>query len=156
MGARTPVGKRVKLLYLDGVQTVADDAEAQDTLIESHVFQEDIRVIGWSLSNEMILETGVASDDMAQARSAAFLSRGAAQDYDARMAVLHLQMRYIVETAGLDMNGQPCAHLEMMFPEGYGIDIDEGSSLYLFETIRNYLGPAVSSRPTCVVYYVER
>lgn len=154
--ARTVVGKRIKLLYLDGVQDVPDDTEAQDTLLESHVFQEDVRIIGFSLSAEMILETGAAADDMAQARLALFLSRGAAQDYNARLAVMHLQMRYIVETAGLDMNGQPCDHLEMMFPEGYGIDIDEGSSLYLFETVRNYLGPAVSTRGTCVVYYVER
>jgi len=156
MGKRTVDGKRIRHTYLFAEGTCPANDEVLDALIEAHTWQDDIRLVGWTISDEIILPANASMADKDRVRIAAFLSRGAGQDYDARFDVIHCTQRTQIETGGMMTNERLADHDTVMFPEGYGIDFDTGEAIYLYETIRNDTGQIISTRPTCILYYVER
>lgn len=153
---RTPSTKRVRTEYLMGNMEVLATVITQDVLLDQFTPQFDIRVIGWHFETELQLAEEQLSDkDML--RSAAFIARGAAQDLDNRWAVIHGSLLFLVGTGATEAIGDLLEVEDVMFPEGYGFDIDEGESVYLYGTLRNNAEVQKANfNATCVLYWVPR
>jgi len=152
---RTPATKRVRSEYLMGNMEVLTTVIEQDKLLDQWTPQFDVRVIGWHFETEIqYAEETPADKDMV--RTAGFIGRGAAQDLDNRWAVLHETMLFLVGTGSTCVIGDIMAVEDVIFPEGYGFDIDEGESVYLFGTVRNNSAQKVNLNCTCVMYWVPR
>ena len=154
---RTPEGKRIRIEYLQGSVTAPDDEIVENILLDSFTPQFDIRVVGWHFENELQVVNAIGFSDNAYVRAATFLSRGAAADFQSRWATLHSAIYVQIETGGMISPNILIQTEDVMFPEGHGIDIDEGESVYIFGTCRNVaagLGMAIIG--TCVLYWVPR
>ena len=85
---RTAEIKRVRTEYLMGSLEALDDEAPQDQLLDSILFQMDVRIIGWHFETELQL-SAVSGADQGMCRTSCFLARGAPTDLNNRWAVLH-------------------------------------------------------------------
>jgi len=121
--------------------------------------QDDIRIIGCMLSMGMKV---VGALQEGRANGHAELSRGALSDGDAIFCEITPWVGFFTEivvatqTAGIF--GDPTRDIVLMFPEGHGIDVDEGEAVNLFV----YAGATIISAGVLEIdaeahiYYVER
>lgn len=153
---RTPENKRVRTEYLMGCIDYCPVGESiQDQLIDSILFQMDVRVIGWHMENEMQM-VSTALSEFDDCRASVFLGRGAAGDLNNRWAVLHTSY-HAYPTSGNSLAQSLVEVEDVMFPDGHGFDIDEGEAVYLYATMRNSCAVAIPHIcGTCVLYYVKR
>lgn len=156
---RTAEIRRIRTEYLMGSLT-ADDAEVfENILLDSILFQTDVRIIGWHFETELQL-SGVLYTDLGSTRTACFVARGAPTDLNNRWAVLHNSVNVWRATGATAPSSQQFTlHRveDVMFPDGHGFDVDEGESVYLYGTNRNVnMGGVTHLNGTCVLYYVKR
>lgn len=156
----TALKNRIKSIYLRGkIEALGTGLEEQDTLLASHTFQEDVKIVAWWIEAEIDMVSSTLPSDQVKTRAAVFLSRGAGQDYNARMAMVHAKWHSFLSTGASAPSTNPCvpiASLQVSLPGDCGIDMDDGGSLYLFGTLRNYIGQAMDLHGTGEIFYVER
>lgn len=154
----TVVARRVKTVFLTYGVVVVEDTSVDLVAADTHTFLEDVTVIGALLRSTLM-------DDLAGWDSGRFtvlseLSRVAVlQDPGTIIAFCnHLICREA--TVGINatqtMVGTPEERQAIMFPAGYGIDMNEDSNLYLNLSTRNGMANPHRISIGCIVYYVER
>jgi len=153
---RTPVSKRVKRRKV-GTSTgaVATGVDYNQT-VEGYVFQEDITLIGWSAHVEALVQDAHANAD-GQLNVNVDLSRsGTRGDREAMIAEINMEKCWTAAVViGNSDNRED--HPATFFPEGYGIDFNEGDVINvngLVEWIG--AGGAMYFWIYFILYYVER
>jgi len=121
--------------------------------------QDDIRIIGFMLSMGMKI---VGALQEGRVNGHAELSRGAHGDIDAIFGEITPWVGFwteiVVATQLAGSFGDPSRDIVVMFPEGHGIDVDEGESINLFV----YAGNTMMASGTADIdseahiYYIER
>lgn len=141
------------------VSNVAGDDESKDAA-DSWEAPDDIRIIGIHSYSFLDLDNNIDSGDM---HMAAVLSRQAAYGaahYDSILAKIYNQMsaRACVVGAGTTelVFGTPLKEETYFFPEGMGIDVDEGEILYMSINRANSMANNHSVGAGFSIYYVER
>lgn len=147
----TPVKKRVKRVYITATVSLTQ-AAGDEGAVGSYQFQEDVRIIGWAVRVSAKPE-GAKTENEGELYGNAVLSPavGAEQPILAEQPMI---VRY--NTSG-SPHGNLVEHQEVMFPEGYGLDIDTGEYLYCsIDGTNNLYTEAVAISAVARVFYVER
>lgn len=149
--ARTPEGRRVKSVVLGGLQDLATGIEL-DEVAMSYQFLDDVRIIGLEISCVAEPDDAASNSD-GRLHLYAEVSRSSLRG---RPGSLGIAYTFAVWNALIAM-GSFTEHLVAMFPEGYGIDIDEGEHVNLL-AYAHYTGGAgpIKVYENAVLYYVER
>lgn len=147
--ARTPDTRRVRSKWLQA--TTASIAAGQDAVIDSHTFQDDVRVIGCQVSAISIVTDAQLNAD-GRMHSYAELSKQGIQGRDGSI----LKVDSMAGWTGILSVGEIAKREDIMFPEGYGIDFDDGETIYLHGYLENIGAVVGVALVEAIVYYVER
>lgn len=148
----TPEGKRIRSLVLGFIEQLATGVGV-DAVMMSHVWQDDVRVIGFDLA-------AIAEPDDADSNADGYihmyveLSRSGTRAQPGIIARVSITA---VWNAAIVIGGPTDVRNTQFFPEGYGYDFNENDSINL-NALLEYVGGAtpLSTYGECIVYYVER
>jgi len=149
---RTPVGKRIKTAIIPtSTITLTATLEWHDAL-NSVVFQEDITIIGAELQVEcMVVDAALNADGLYNVIGE--LSRIAKNRADGRFLTEQLMHGW---TAAINVGGEARKCARVMFPPGYGIDVDDGEAVYMNCMFQSVGAVELSAYFDATIYYVER
>lgn len=147
--ARTPEIKRVRSLFLSASTlpgTVTNDSAV------THMWEDDVKVIGVLIINEIYLVDGNTNEDEDH-QLITEVSRSAIWAQNGCLARKELQAHW---NGVIYIGGATRGELLVMFPEGHGIDFDEGE--YINMLYSHQITATVDSKSfhNAIVYYVER
>lgn len=154
----TVVAKRIKTLFLTSGGSIAAGVDLEPGIGDSHTWLEDVTVVGVHLRSTLLdagtgWDSGRFSCGCELSRTAVYSSPGVIASF-----CNHLICREA--TVGINANqtmvGKPEERETVMFPEGYGIDMNEDAVLYLLETGKNEMANPHDYSISAIVYYVER
>lgn len=146
---RTPDSRRVKTLWLQG--TVPTVAAGVETVTTSHTFQDDVRVIGCHVeANSIVTDAQLNADGRMHTQGE--VSKHGVQGHDG--ALLRAQV-FAGWTAAIAI-GNLLASEQVVFPEGYGVDFDDGETIYLHGQLENIGAVTGVGLVVAIIYYVER
>ena len=149
---RTPDGKRIKTLYISGAAVLAHGEVSDVNAAGSHTFQDDVRVIGAEVTAEALL-TDVAINADGQFQHIATVSKHGDRANPGDMVAIENQGIW----HGIFYAGTPTRRsIVVMFPEGYGVDYDDGETINLHHYCVNETNTTVNFYENAIIYYVER
>ena len=145
---RTPDTRRVRSLTLSLTQEVTAGVIIGQV---SHTFQDDVRVIGVQMSAiSIVTDAQLNADGRMHVKSEAS-KHGA---FGQPGAILEAEC-FAGWTAAIAI-GELDKREDNMFPEGYGMDFDDGEAIYLHGMLESIGASAGYSEHQAIVYYVER
>lgn len=155
----TVKSKRIKTKLMTKGQSIAAAGDEQYLGADSWVVQEDITIIGLGL--RVSVQDGAFGWDSGRVSALGEISRVAKMFAD---GVLMGFCKHVIcreATVGANstqtvLGGQPTEVQFIMFPEGYGVDMDDGEVLYLNTDLHNDMANAHHTSINGIVYYVER
>lgn len=150
--------KKIKMLWLEIENTtVGNTSEAdEDTLAAP----DDLRIVGFHLSIRPTVKDAVSIVPDGMFDCHAVLTRGAVTSMTARLGMVQGRLHAAASDSASSVVVISGSHmtLDKMYPEGYGIDLDEGDPLSLISHGRQNLQAAsvgiVTARAQ--ILYVER
>lgn len=149
---RLAEGKRVRTTMFGG-NYLQPHGESEARLgINSHIFQDDVTIIGVTLAHE-ILVTDVALNADAQLEITSEVSRQGRMYLDGLLIHFEGQAMW---TAGIAVFQNIRGQVSVMFPEGHGIEVDEGEGVNLHLGFNNGATVDLSAFALVTLYYVER
>ncbi|MBA7589347.1 hypothetical protein ES708_31429 [subsurface metagenome] len=154
----TTKNKQIKTKYLVvSIDNVAGVNTGTTTL--AWLLQDNITIIGWYLRAKVTpdanFDSGYQSVHAELSRAGIISQEAMLSRISARLQCGSSTMATVIENAVIGDNEN---NQVVMFPEGYGIDLDDGEYLYLHNTSNNTMGAGnghVGSSIACI-YYVER
>lgn len=151
--ARTPVGKRVRSIYLAGgaIGIIAGATEDKNAA-GIHLWDEDVTVIGVAVTCEALI-TDAAMNADADLEHIAEVSRAADRGIAGGIAKVEARSGW---TAAIVTGGEATKTIVVMFPAGYGVDFDDGESIYMNHYVNNGSTVTLNFYENATVYYVER
>ena len=151
----TPDKKKIKYLWLQHEDAAVN--ATPETNEDTIAAPDDIRIVGFDLIvRGSIKEATVIVADGTLDFSAT-LARGAASALASFLG--YVSGRLHADGASILTNINPGSmHMNIMYPEGYGIDLDEGDPLNLYVTNRQtiHVGADAIVLGIAQVFYVER
>lgn len=159
MPPRTPESKRVRIAHWQNNLYSNAVTDVGAYLPVSRTFMDDIRIIGFTLTLKIGLpDTPNVEEGVLDALAS--LSRASYTETDAILGQCQARLANIVEAAYESIWDTRVMNQvqNIMFPEGYGIDIDEGETLTLWAYGRqNILSSGNGTVEVgVIIYYVER
>lgn len=154
----TIVAKRIKTEFLTYGDTIPAAGDEDILAADSHTWLENVTVIGVLLRTTLM--DGAAGWDSGRFSILADVSRSGRVNQPGSIVSFcnHLICREAVVGAGTTetMVGKPEERQLVMFPEGYGIDMDEDSTIYLHSFGHNDMANAHNISIGALIFYVER
>ena len=153
----TVKNRRIKSVHLSHSVVATAGESVMIPSADSWIPQEDITIIGCEIVGEAI---GLNEFDSGYLSGHHELSRIAKEDEPGVILQCYsfIQAREVLVGINLTqvIQGNNFQHLIMFFPEGYGVDIDEGEPIYLNVTRDNTMANDHSIATNVVVWYVDR
>lgn len=147
----TPDSKRVRSIRMGAQFATAAGIHGAE-IGDSHVFQDDIRVIGAEVGAEINLQDAAINVD---GRCEVGVQLNATGNLNNDTVILNTEIYALwqgIFFAGGDLRKQNI----LMYPEGYGWDFDTNQAIYLIMAHQNVTAEDLSTFGWAVVYYVER
>lgn len=152
MTTRLAEGKRIRTIQLYHTRALATTVGVL-LVTDSHLFQDDVTLIGMLLSNKFNLLDAHANAD-GDADGMIEVTRQASERQPGVLAQLQLKATW---SAAIVLGGEMAKDLLIMFPHGYGVEVDEGESLNLLYSVTwTGAGGNLSFEGSAIIYYVER
>lgn len=148
--ARTPDSRRIRTLWLQATQNVLA-ADTFDNAGDSYTFQDDIRVIGCQVSAISIISDAQMNAD-GRTHVYTEVSKHGTQGQSGSI----LKTDCMGGWTGVFSIGDNCKRESIMFPEGYGIDFDDGETIYMHGFLESIGAVDGSGLCEAIIYYVER
>lgn len=153
MSKRLPVQNRVKSLWIKDTVALTNDSYDGIPVNATHVFDEDVTVIGSQLWAEAFpLDAHMNADGILT------MQCGLTPQANSNMpGVLNRVQLYAVWTGILGIGLETKRVSTIMFPDPYGKEFDDGESIGI-HTFCSFAGAAVQIEftPRCLLFYVER
>lgn len=153
----TPRGKQVRTMYQKVGATIGAGLSESHPAADFFFIQDDITVIGVTLNVEL---NPLAELDSGILEIIADVSRAASMSMPGAIVELQSYIAGRSVTVGIGTSevciGDPISEIHVMFPPGYGIDMNDGEYLYLNYFIANGMANDHSGYIRATVYYVER
>jgi len=160
-----PLQKKVKLIYLGSAGLNMDQGAPTSSVdTEEYQFQDKYRIIGAHILVHMDVDSAGALDG-GDAYTLGVISLSGINPIDGvnlkdgvfitKFCKIHIEEF----TAGAIMNGQMVGEAIVMFPEGYGVDVDEHDKIYVHGGGINRMGAAGGDMSASIrgfIYVVER
>lgn len=148
---RTAEGKRIRTFMMQGVITAVAQTPSGGVLVLARLIQDNITIIGAEcISSCEVTDTALNTDGFVS--SSCELSRVGIHSRDGTILKAHTVARW----HGIFFAGDIMHTETAFFPEGFGIDIDDGEYLNLIGTNQNNSDDTLACYQNCIVYYVER
>jgi hypothetical protein len=154
----TATGKRIRSDLL--VFTADPAAAASESVVGADIFiaEDDVRVVGLHMGAEVLaLANGW---DSGKCNIAMYLCRVAQWMHETSLMHIMAIVQAYECTVGAGVTetvlGPAYTEREQWFPEGYGIDLDEGESLNLNVVYANSMANPHRVTGWAIIYYVER
>ncbi len=159
MSRVTPVAKRIKTIFLSGDGAIAANGEfnAENASL-SWTWDEDVTLVGAELTNEISL-AGISLVAPGAGWGLAQLSRSGVLNNPTGVLLQVNSKMYASVDATPDAYAFVLGdHAQiLMFPEGYGMDFDEGTGIYVnTQTENNLIVGPMKTHLRLILYYVER
>lgn len=156
MSVRTAEGKRIRFKWLQIERSIAAGIAGEWTGLDWRV-PDDIRIQGVFLHLRIGLPDAPDVEEGLVDASASF-GQGTYTDGNNALIWTSARMINVVEVAYESMLNDATRERTLMFPEGYGIDVDEGEVWTLWHYLRQTILSAGNATVTVVaqIYYVER
>jgi len=151
MSKRLIESKRIRTIVMGGSVNVATTV-SEDIVLASHVFQDDVTVIGYDLAVIPIITDTMSNAD-GQLHGRGELSRQGQRSQPGSLGMLQL---HLVWNAAIVIGGKNPVQMTRMFPEGYGVEIDEGEGLNILTLVEWTGGATLAWWVDATIYYVER
>lgn len=151
--ARLPANRRVRTVQLHAGAILATGVP-YNNVIATFTFQDDVTIIGASLASEFLIQDAHANAD-GQYNLVSELTRQSRAELPGTIVNNYNECCW---TAAIVIPGQGNRHSEpVMFPAGYGIEVDEGEvvNVYVFGEWVG-AGGDLSFYADAIIYYVER
>ena len=155
MSKRLPEGKRVRTVTLGHVlEAVVTEVPTDKTLV-TEVFQDDVTIIGALLATEWLITDAMANAD-GDLNSYVILTRAATRAQKTS-DILMCNTQKVWTAAIVIGNGDNRKEVTIMFPEGMGIEVDEGEAINILAFLE-WTGAGGNSAfyANAILYYVER
>ncbi len=152
---RTPVAKRIKTHYFDANMLLAWDAAVYNFYPHSSwLVQENITIVG--VSGKVASSFSVMPQVAGAIHTHAELSRAGQRAQPG--AIWDCESNCWINASPDAHVGDPNQGRTVMFPEGYGIDVDDGEFIYLHMGCFCACLNAGNHEHACyvIIYYVER
>lgn len=152
----TPVGKRVKRHYFQQTYALAWDAVPYNFYpAQTWYVPDDIRIVGVQIKCSSAV-SGTLQDGAIHTH--AELSTAGDRALDGNIVEAESNCHFETEAIGMGFMGDPNQTSILMFPEGYGIDVDEGEYIYLhMGCFCDMLSAGTHEHASYgTIYYVER
>lgn len=151
------LGKKVKTVMLGYDVGAVAGGDLVDVVGMEHVFQDDVRVIGILLRCDVEDETDLDSGYLAlNAEVSRASKRGQAGALI--MASCKTSCRSCTVGIGVTETVLVESHkvVVVMFPDGHGVDFDDGEYINLLVYMKNTMSNAHSGDANAIIYFVER
>jgi len=151
------LSKKVKTAFLGGGLDLTGKASVAAGVphlgsLTQWVPQDNVRIIGTIINMEIDVRDADSNTDN-EAKGMVELTRAATIEQDG--CINRVEMQHIWN--GLfSIAGDLRKQLVVMFPDGYGIDIDEGNPVNLVAYWSVTGGGPIDFFGSCLIYYVER
>ena len=156
---RVPSAQRIRTKYLggavDGEDLMANGVPYGPKVRLEWVVQDDIKVVGLEIINEINALDAHRNADF-HCQMITELSRGGVLERDGSLGCCQLEFGWTATIALGGGNGGQRNQLCIMFPQGYGVEIDEGEVLNMLKYASYIGGSDVLTYSSVIVYYVER
>lgn len=151
--ARVPENKRIRSHVMGGSETLATTVDFDGT-IDSYCFQDDVKLIGFSIHTEFLVTDAHTNAD-GQINSFVELTRSANRSQDGSIGLITMEKAWNAAiVVGNDDNRKDCY---VMFPDGCGYEFDEGEYVNLLGLLEWVgAGGNVGFYANVVLYWVER
>jgi len=148
--ARVPEAKRVRsaIAYLTLPAPTGVPADAQFAL----VFQDDVKIIGVELTGRWSVDDTLSNTDGAVV-SLLELTRAATMLQPACIARVDQSLTW---NGILCIGGDLTKEVVIMFPDGTGVEVDEGEYVNLLAHVEYVGSGSAPFDATAIIYYVER
>jgi hypothetical protein len=155
--SRTPEGKRVKTIVMAGSVEMANGEANQQNALDTHVWQEDVRVIGIEAYAELYALNAMDSGNI---QALTEVSRVGSWGQDGRLLEAACIIIGTSITVGVGVTevaiGDSIKVERMFFPEGHGVDFDDGEAIYINALDNNNMANDQRGWHGATIYYVER
>jgi len=156
---RLPEGKRLRSEYIEmHIDNLDGSAVFLDYATETWTPQDDITIVGYNL--RALLDFGAAPTMVSgDCVGVAELTRSAKNKSPGIIGTISVSMEVNVKTAETAMLGSKHMEDTIFFPDGIGVEVDEGESINLLGL---FSGQGIVAAAACdcsfraVIYYVER
>jgi len=148
---RTPEGKRIRTAMGGGTAELVT-AVAYDGVLGTETFEDDVRIIGYYLRNvAMITDAMTNTDTVIHAYIELSKSGSRADNGFGRLPITYIW------NGLFSIGGTYDAFATVMFPEGMGIDVNEGETINLLG-FAEYVGAGgnLDLWGEYILFYVER
>jgi len=157
MAIATPKGKRIRTmnLYHNNTRLHSDPATREQ---DAYTFMDDFRIIGFMCSFDIALPTTPTTTE-GRMDGSCTLSRSIDPAFGPAMVHrMDIGLELDQEATYNLLAGDLQVHDVVMFPEGHGIDVEEGETIYISSMCRAGMLSAGSGSFTAVyiLYMVER
>ena len=147
---RTPDKYRVRSIRMP--QRSLSVTTGSEVEVDIHTFQDDVRVIGCCLEvNAMVTDAMLNADGRVHAMTE--LSKAGAKASPGMIMRIGTMSGW---TAAILAGGDLDKHQSLMFPEGMGMDFDDGETINMFSTLESIGAVEGHSLHNATVFYVER
>jgi len=152
MAKRLAEGKRIRTAAGGGGVALATTVDF-DAVLGAYVFQDDVTIIGFYVSNVAIINDAHSNAD-GMIHATIELSR---QGVRGQPGIIGRASIHAVWNAILGLTGELWQRQTVMFPDGCGIEVDEGEGVNLLG-LAEYVGAGgdLSWWGEFILYYVER
>ena len=161
----TVKGKRVRCFEITMLVDMDQGAAASTYVAKGWKAPDDYRLIGAELLANGEVDSAGAYDEGDWQLQAYFTRDGtsvpadrADKAIDGDILGILVGEAYHEETFGVGMNGRKQDHVEVMFPDGHGIDVEEGEQLFVSAQGINRLGAGagdMTGNVRVLMYFVE-
>lgn len=154
--ARVPEGSRIRTKFLGGAQngkiTIAATASYGPAVVDEWIVQDDIKIVGVEMINEIDMADAISNADF-EMQCIFELSRAGTIERDSIIASCQNEMCW---NGIISVGGEPRKEVVIMFPQGYGIEIDEGEVINLVAYASGVKAGDSYVFASAIIYYVER
>jgi len=148
---RLAEGKRIRTAFARFTQSLATGIQTDGTGAQ-FVFQDDVTVIGAEIGQRADVQDTQSNTD-GEIDQLLVLTRQASVSQPGELLRMSLQ---VVWNGVVTIGGELAKDKVLMFPDGMGVEIDEGEALnLLFQWLYTGSG-SVTSDAYMILYYVER
>ena len=153
MSARVPEKQRIRTVQIGWGGIAVATGVAYDAVAASYTFQDDVKIVGAQIT----IEVGVVDAHLNADAMILYLAELSRQAQRAMPGVIVMCPGGMGWTAAICLSGEVRRSVEIMFPAGYGIEVDEGEAIN-FLAFLQYTGAGgdLTFYGNSILYYVER
>ena len=151
---RVPESKRIRSIVMNYTSPALVHGATIDVVADTMVFQDDVKIVGWQLHGEVLIPDACINEDGGY-NFLLELSRQGGRSYPGSLGFC---VSHAMWTGILSVGGDNRKTEHIIYPQGYGIELDEGEAINMLAFVTSYQAAldTLVFYGNAHLYYVER